>query len=101
MIGKLLGHTQIGTTQRYAHLIESPLRGRQRGGRDAAAAAYTSRQPEGSIARRGERSFCDGGLLRSGETTPPSRCSPGQERHIADVRTLGLRPLRACALLLC
>lgn len=26
MIGKLLGHTQIGTTQRYAHLIESPLR---------------------------------------------------------------------------
>jgi integrase len=26
MIGKLLGHTQAGTTQRYAHLIESPLR---------------------------------------------------------------------------
>ncbi|MCL5779211.1 site-specific integrase [Limibaculum sp. FT325] len=26
MIGKLLGHTQIGTTQSYAHLIESPLR---------------------------------------------------------------------------
>ena len=26
MIGKLLGHTQSGTTQRYAHLIESPLR---------------------------------------------------------------------------
>ena len=26
MIGRLLGHTQIGTTQRYAHLIESPLR---------------------------------------------------------------------------
>lgn len=26
MIGKLLGHTQIGTTLRYAHLIESPLR---------------------------------------------------------------------------
>ena len=26
MIGKLLGHTQIGTTQRYAHLMESPLR---------------------------------------------------------------------------
>jgi integrase len=26
MIGKLLGHTQSGTTQRYAHLIESLLR---------------------------------------------------------------------------
>ena len=26
MIGRLLGHTQIGTTQRYTHLIDSPLR---------------------------------------------------------------------------
>jgi len=26
MIGRLLGHTQIGTMQRYAHLIESSLR---------------------------------------------------------------------------
>lgn len=26
MIGRLLGHTQIGTTQRYAHLIDSLLR---------------------------------------------------------------------------
>ncbi len=26
MIGRLLGHTQIGTTQRYAQLIDSPLR---------------------------------------------------------------------------
>lgn len=26
MIGRLLGHTQISTTQRYAHLIDSPLR---------------------------------------------------------------------------
>ena len=26
MIGRLLGHTQIGITQRYAHLIDSPLR---------------------------------------------------------------------------
>ena len=26
MIGRLLGHTQAGITQRYAHLIESPLR---------------------------------------------------------------------------
>lgn len=28
MIGRLLGHTQIGATQRYAHLIDSPLRAR-------------------------------------------------------------------------
>jgi site-specific recombinase XerD len=26
MIGKLLGHTQAKTTQRYAHLMDSPLR---------------------------------------------------------------------------
>ena len=26
MIGKLLGHTQMQTTQRYAHLMEGPLR---------------------------------------------------------------------------
>ena len=26
MIGRLLGHTQIGTTPRYAHLIDAPLR---------------------------------------------------------------------------
>ena len=26
MIGRLLGHTQIDTTQRLAHLIDSPLR---------------------------------------------------------------------------
>jgi integrase len=38
MIGRLLGHTQIGTTQRYAHLIDSPLRAvGQRGGEEADA----------------------------------------------------------------
>jgi hypothetical protein len=26
MIGKLLGHTQVQTTQRYAHLQDDPLR---------------------------------------------------------------------------
>ena len=26
MIGKLLGHTQVKTTQRYAHLLDDPLR---------------------------------------------------------------------------
>lgn len=25
MIGKLLGHTQVQTTQRYAHLLDDPL----------------------------------------------------------------------------
>lgn len=25
-IGRLIGHTQIGTTKRYAHLIDVPLR---------------------------------------------------------------------------
>lgn len=40
MIGCLLGHTQIGTTQRYAHLIDAPpARRGQRRGRDAEAAA--------------------------------------------------------------
>lgn len=28
MIGKLLGHTQVPTTQRYAHLLDDPLRAR-------------------------------------------------------------------------
>jgi integrase len=26
MIGRLLGHTQVQTTQRYAHLFDDPLR---------------------------------------------------------------------------
>jgi hypothetical protein len=26
MIGELLGHTQVQTTQRYAHLLDDPLR---------------------------------------------------------------------------
>lgn len=26
MVGRLLGHTQMITTQRYAHLMDSPLR---------------------------------------------------------------------------
>ena len=36
MIGKLLGHTQVQTTQRYAHLFDDPLRvGLQPGRRNA------------------------------------------------------------------
>ncbi|WP_412508313.1 tyrosine-type recombinase/integrase [Roseovarius sp. SYSU LYC5161] len=37
MIGKLLGHSQMQTTQRYAHLMDSPLRA----GVDAVASAFT------------------------------------------------------------
>ena len=39
MIGKLLGHSQMQTTQRYAHLMDSPLRA----GVDAVAAAFRPR----------------------------------------------------------
>ena len=47
MIGKLLGHTQIGTTQRYAHLDRvAAARRRQRGGRDAAATVEGGRRVE-------------------------------------------------------
>ena len=39
MIGKLLGHTQLQTTQRYAHLLDAPLRA----GVDAVADAVRPR----------------------------------------------------------
>ncbi|PRY20103.1 site-specific recombinase XerD [Aliiruegeria haliotis] len=39
MIGKLLGHSQVQTTQRYAHLMDSPLRA----GVDAVASAFRPR----------------------------------------------------------
>ena len=39
MIGKLLGHSQLKTTQRYAHLMDSPLRA----GVDAVANAFRQR----------------------------------------------------------
>jgi integrase len=39
MIGKLLGHTQMQTTQRYAHLLDAPLRA----GLDAVATAMRPR----------------------------------------------------------
>ncbi|MFD0979972.1 tyrosine-type recombinase/integrase [Tropicimonas aquimaris] len=39
MIGKLLGHSQTQTTQRYAHLMDSPLRA----GVDAVASAFRPR----------------------------------------------------------
>jgi site-specific recombinase XerD len=39
MIGKLLGHTQMQTTHRYAHLLDAPLRA----GLDAVASAVRPR----------------------------------------------------------
>ncbi len=39
MIGKLLGHSQVQTTQRYAHLMDSPLRA----GVDAVASVFRPR----------------------------------------------------------
>jgi len=39
MIGKLLGHSQMQTTQRYAHLLDAPLRA----GLDAVASAVRPR----------------------------------------------------------
>lgn len=39
MVGKLLGHSQMRTTQRYAHLVDSPLRA----GVDAVAAVMKAR----------------------------------------------------------
>ncbi|HID72315.1 TPA: integrase, partial [Candidatus Micrarchaeota archaeon] len=39
MIGKLLGHSQLQTTQRYAHLMDSPLRA----GVDAVASMFQPR----------------------------------------------------------
>ena len=44
MIGKLLGHSQMKTTQRYAHLADSPLRA----GVDAVAVTYGA-HPEDSL----------------------------------------------------
>ena len=39
MVGRLLGHSQLSTTQRYAHFMDSPLRA----GVDAVAQAFRSR----------------------------------------------------------
>ncbi|WP_142082465.1 hypothetical protein [Roseinatronobacter monicus] len=39
VIGKLLGHSQMQTTQRYEHLMDSPLRA----GVDAVAKAFRPR----------------------------------------------------------
>jgi len=39
MVGRLLGHSQMSTTQRYAHFMDSPLRA----GVDAVAQAFRPR----------------------------------------------------------
>ncbi len=48
MIGKLLGHSQMQTTQRYAHLMDSPLRA----GVDAVASAF---KPKPRIVHEADR----------------------------------------------
>ena len=45
MIGKLLGHTQMQTTQRYAHLMDSPLRDGVNVGCDHAGADRRTGEP--------------------------------------------------------
>ena len=52
MIGALLGHTQAQTTNRYAHLMDDPLQGGQRGHwRDNRSGA----QPEAAVSGRRRR----------------------------------------------
>lgn len=45
VIGALLGHTQAQTTQRYAHLLDDPLRAASEATGATIAAALTRRQP--------------------------------------------------------
>ena len=61
MIGKLLGHSQMQTTQRYAHLMDSPLRA----GVDAVASAF---KPKPRLVHSAEPVL--------DEAIP--RCGPGQ-----------------------
>jgi len=58
MIGKLLGHSQMQTTQRYAHLMDSPLRA----GVDAVASAF---KPKPRLVHDADRP--------AASTTSPSR----------------------------
>ena len=49
VIGKLLGHTQASTTQRYAHLLDSPVReASERVGADIAEALAAEPESEGA-----------------------------------------------------
>lgn len=63
MIGKLLGHSQMQTTQRYAHLMDSPLRA----GVDAVASAF---KPKPRLVHDADRP--------AAAASPPSRT--GQRR---------------------
>ncbi|MGI3213197.1 tyrosine-type recombinase/integrase [Roseovarius tibetensis] len=64
MIGKLLGHSQMQTTQRYAHLMDSPLRA----GVDAVASAFRPRPQLVHNADSSSSSSSEQG--RSGRVTP-------------------------------
>jgi integrase len=61
MIGKLLGHSQLQTTQRYAHLMDSPLRA----GVSAVASAF---KPKPRLVHNADRE-----PARAGSTPPDAR----------------------------
>jgi len=52
MIGKLLGHTQVQTTARYAHLAEDPVKAAAGKESDAIGAAALGTKPKCGPARR-------------------------------------------------
>jgi integrase len=68
MIGKLLGHSQMQTTQRYAHLMDSPLRA----GVDAVAKAF---KPKPQLVHDADRP--------AAAANPPSRAGQrGGAKHL-------------------
>jgi hypothetical protein len=68
MIGKLLGHSQMQTTQRYAHLMDSPLRA----GVNAVASAF---KPKPRLVHDADRP--------AAETSPLSRTGQrGGVKHL-------------------
>ena len=58
IIGKMLGHTQAQTTQRYAHLASDPVK--------AAAATVASKIDAAMAGGKGEKSAANLVKLRSG-----------------------------------
>jgi integrase len=73
MIGKLLGHTQVQTTARYAHLANDPVKAAAGRVSDTIGAAMLGRKPS---AKRRARS-------RSGAAgESPKRAAPGAEQRV-------------------
>lgn len=59
MIGKLLGHTQVQTTARYAHLAADPVKAAAEQVSEVIAASIASDKPRGSEVNDYERSYQD------------------------------------------